>query len=206
MSHKELTRKKIVVNRSLRQNGSGLKGMTQRIKLTATWADLKLPTEVVRQLRKVCLQVNRWGRISSRESEPGKRRIILLRGRNNACRTQVAAVIANELHMNLYVVNLSAIISKYSGEIEKNLSKLFDKAETDNWILLFEETDELFGKRSEVKNAHERYSSGEISYLLQQIQCYNRIAIISTNVDSDFDEAFWRRFDLIVTLPPNTDE
>lgn len=199
--------KKIVVNRALQQKASGLDGMAQHIKSTATWADLGLPTEVVSQLRKVCSQVKQRDRVPNRESKPDKRLIILFSGLNGIRNTKAAEVIANELGVDLYRCDLSAIVSKYIGETEKNLSRVFDGAEAADAILFFDEADALFGKRNEVKDAHDRYANIEVSYLLRRIEGYNGIAILTTNLHSDLDEAFLRRLDFIVALtPPNADE
>jgi SpoVK/Ycf46/Vps4 family AAA+-type ATPase len=110
-------------------------------------------------------------------------------------------VIANALHLNLYRIDLSAVVSKYIGETEKNLRRLFDAAEDGGAILFFDEADALFGKRSEVKDSHDRYANIEINYLLQRIEAYRGLAILATNMKSSLDQAFMRRLRFIVNFP-----
>ena len=112
-----------------------------------------------------------------------------------------AEVIANELRLNLYRIDLSAVISKYIGETEKNLRRMFDAAENGGAILFFDEADALFGKRSEVKDSHDRYANIEINYLLQRMEAYRGLAILATNMKSALDTAFLRRLRFIVRFP-----
>jgi SpoVK/Ycf46/Vps4 family AAA+-type ATPase len=112
-----------------------------------------------------------------------------------------AEVIANELHLNLYRIDLSAVVRKYIGETEKNLRRLFDAAEDGGAILFFDEADALFGKRSEVKDSHDRYANIEINYLLQRMEAFRGLAILATNMRSALDQAFVRRLRFIVTFP-----
>jgi SpoVK/Ycf46/Vps4 family AAA+-type ATPase len=112
-----------------------------------------------------------------------------------------AEVIANELRLNLYRIDLSAVVSKYIGETEKNLRRLFDAAEDGGAILFFDEADAIFGKRSEVKDSHDRYANIEINYLLQRIEAYRGLAILATNMKSALDPAFMRRLRFIVNFP-----
>jgi SpoVK/Ycf46/Vps4 family AAA+-type ATPase len=112
-----------------------------------------------------------------------------------------AEVIANELRLNLYRIDLSAVVSKFIGETEKNLRRLFDAAEDGGAILFFDEADALFGKRSEVKDSHDRYANIEINYLLQRMEAYRGLAILATNMKSALDPAFMRRLRFIVNFP-----
>ena len=112
-----------------------------------------------------------------------------------------AEVIANDLRLNLYRIDLSAVVSKYIGETEKNLRRLFDAAEDGGAILFFDEADALFGKRSEVKDSHDRYANIEINYLLQRMEAYRGLAILATNMKSALDPAFMRRLRFIVNFP-----
>jgi SpoVK/Ycf46/Vps4 family AAA+-type ATPase len=112
-----------------------------------------------------------------------------------------AEVIANELRLNLYRIDLSAVVSKYIGETEQNLRRVFDAAEDGGAILFFDEADALFGKRSEVKDSHDRYANIEIGYLLQRLEAYRGLAILTTNMKSSLDTAFMRRFRFIVSFP-----
>jgi SpoVK/Ycf46/Vps4 family AAA+-type ATPase len=112
-----------------------------------------------------------------------------------------AEVIANELRLSLYRIDLSAVVNKYIGETEKNLRRLFDAAEGSGAILFFDEADALFGKRSEVKDSHDRYANIEINYLLQRIESYRGLAILATNQKNSLDTAFLRRLRFVVNFP-----
>src|SRR6266581_6276215 len=120
----------------------------------------------------------------------------LFAGESGTGKTMAAEVIANSLHLNL-----SAVVSKYIGETEKNLRRLFDAAEDGGAILFFDEADALFGKRSEVKDSHDRYANIEINYLLQRMESYGGLAILATNMRSALDSAFLRRLRFVVTFP-----
>jgi SpoVK/Ycf46/Vps4 family AAA+-type ATPase len=125
----------------------------------------------------------------------------LFSGESGTGKTMAAEVIANDLRLNLYRIDLSAVVSKYIGETEKNLRKLFDAAEQGGAILFFDEADALFGKRSEVKDSHDRYANIEINYLLQRMEAFSGLAILATNMKSALDPAFMRRLRFIVDLP-----
>jgi SpoVK/Ycf46/Vps4 family AAA+-type ATPase len=112
-----------------------------------------------------------------------------------------AEVMAAELGLDLYKIDLSTVISKYIGETEKNLERIFNEAEASNAILFFDEADALFGKRSEVRDSHDRYANVEISYLLQRMEAYNGVTILATNLRSNLDEAFTRRLQFAVDFP-----
>jgi SpoVK/Ycf46/Vps4 family AAA+-type ATPase len=118
-----------------------------------------------------------------------------------------AEVIANHLLLDLYKIDLSQVVSKYIGETEKSLNSIFQEAQASNSILFFDEADALFGKRSEVKDAHDRYANIEVSYLLQKMEEYDGIAILATNFRKNIDEAFLRRLQVIIDFPfPDEDE
>ncbi|MEP7218695.1 MAG: ATP-binding protein, partial [Bacteroidota bacterium] len=125
----------------------------------------------------------------------------LFAGESGTGKTMAAEVIANDLRLNLYRIDLSAVVSKYIGETEKNLRRLFDAAEDGGAILFFDEADALFGKRSEVKDSHDRYANIEINYLLQRIESYGGLAILATNMKSALDAAFMRRLRFIISFP-----
>ena len=125
----------------------------------------------------------------------------LFAGESGTGKTMAAEVLANDLRLNLYRIDLSAVVSKYIGETEKNLRRLFDAAEDGGAILFFDEADALFGKRSEVKDSHDRYANIEINYLLQRMEAYRGLAILATNMKSALDTAFLRRLRFIVQLP-----
>jgi SpoVK/Ycf46/Vps4 family AAA+-type ATPase len=131
----------------------------------------------------------------------------LFAGASGTGKTMAAEVMANHLRLNLYRIDLSAVVSKYIGETEKNLRRLFDAAEDGGAILFFDEADALFGKRSEVKDSHDRYANIEINYLLQRMEAYRGLAILATNMKSALDQAFMRRLRFIVNFPfPDADD
>jgi SpoVK/Ycf46/Vps4 family AAA+-type ATPase len=125
----------------------------------------------------------------------------LFAGESGTGKTMAAEVLANDLHLNLYRIDLSAVVNKYIGETEKNLRRVFDSAERGGAILFFDEADALFGKRSEVKDSHDRYANIEINYLLQRMEAFSGLAILATNMKSALDTAFMRRLRFIVNLP-----
>jgi ATP-dependent 26S proteasome regulatory subunit len=125
----------------------------------------------------------------------------LFAGKPGTGKTMAAEVMAHELHMDLYKIELSSMVSKYIGETEKNLERIFSEAENSNAILFFDEADSIFGKRSEVKDAHDRYANIEVSYLLQRMETYDGVTILATNLRANLDEAFTRRFDTIIDFP-----
>jgi len=180
--------------------------LAQRIEPKATWEELVLPDEQLSLLREIAAQVRQrsvvydeWGfrHIMSR----GFGISALFAGESGTGKTMAAEVIANELNMNLYRIDLSAVVSKYIGETEKNLRRVFDAAEDGGVILFFDEADALFGKRSEVKDSHDRYANIEINYLLQRMEAYRGLAILATNMKSALDQAFMRRLRFIVNFP-----
>jgi SpoVK/Ycf46/Vps4 family AAA+-type ATPase len=125
----------------------------------------------------------------------------LFTGASGTGKTLAAEVLGNELRLDVYQIDLSSVISKYIGETEKNLRRIFDAAEGCGAILLFDESDALFGKRSEVKDSHDRYANMEVSYLLQRIEAYQGLAILTTNLKDALDPAFVRRIRFIVQFP-----
>jgi SpoVK/Ycf46/Vps4 family AAA+-type ATPase len=125
----------------------------------------------------------------------------LFTGASGTGKTMAAEVLAHELRLDLFRIDLSSVVSKYIGETEKNLARLFDAAECGNAILLFDEADALFGKRSEVKDSHDRYATIEVSYLLQRMEAYRGLAILTTNMKQALDTAFLRRIRFVVQFP-----
>jgi ATPase family protein associated with various cellular activities (AAA)/winged helix domain-containing protein len=180
--------------------------LAQRLEPKATWDDLVLTDESSRLLRQIAAQVREryrvyeeWG--YARKMTRGLGINALFVGESGTGKTMAAEVIANELQLNLYRIDLSAVVSKYIGETEKNLRKLFDAAEQGGAILFFDEADALFGKRSEVKDSHDRYANIEINYLLQRMESFSGLAILATNMKSALDPAFMRRLRFIVNFP-----
>jgi AAA+ superfamily predicted ATPase len=186
--------------------------LAQRLVPKVTWDDLVLPVEEVNRLREIAAQVKHrnqvycdWG--FERKMNRGFGISALFAGDSGTGKTMAAEVIANELHLNLYRIDLSAVVNKYIGETEKNLRRLFDAAEGGGAILFFDEADALFGKRSEVKDSHDRYANIEINYLLQCIESYRGLAILATNMKSALDTAFMRRLRFVVNFPyPTMDD
>jgi len=185
---------------------SQLGELAQRIEPRHGWADLVLPDDRLAQLQEMCDQFryrhivyDEWG--FGRRSLAGRGLSALFAGPSGTGKTMAAEIIANELELNLYRIDLSAVVSKYIGETEKNLKRVFDAAEGGNDILLFDEADALFGKRSETKDAHDRYANIEVSYLLQKIEAYGGVAILTSNLRKNLDEAFMRRLHFTIEFP-----
>ena len=126
----------------------------------------------------------------------------LFAGDSGTGKTMSAEVIAGELGLDLYTVNLATVVDKYVGETEKNLERIFAEAGGVNAVLLFDEADAIFGKRSEVRDAHDRYANIESAYLLQRMETFDGLAVLATNLRSNIDEAFTRRLDMIIDFPP----
>jgi hypothetical protein len=183
-----------------------LDDLAQRIEPAAAWRDLVLPEAQLRPLREMAAHVRRRARVYDEWdfASKGKRGLgisALFSGVSGTGKTMAAEVLANELRLDLYRIDLSAVVSKYIGETEKNLRRVFDAAEEGGAILLFDEADALFGKRSEVKDSHDRYANIEVSYLLQRMEVYRGLAILTTNLKSALDTAFLRRIRFIVHFP-----
>ena len=183
-----------------------LESLAQRLEAKATWDDIVLPDEETQALRQIAGQVSQrakvyqnWG--FAKKMNRGFGISALFAGESGTGKTMAAEVIANELRLDLYRIDLSAVVNKYIGETEKNLRRLFDAAEDGGAILLFDEADALFGKRSEVKDSHDRYANIEINYLLQRIESYRGLAILATNMKGALDTAFMRRLRFIVNFP-----
>jgi AAA+ superfamily predicted ATPase len=168
------------------QTHPGLGNLAQHISPSATWDDLNLPDQQKSTLQEIASQVNQH---NSAFFTGGT-------GKTMACEA-----LANELNLKLYRVDLSQLVSKYIGETEKNLDRIFDAAEDKDWVLFFDEADALFGKRTEVKDSHDRYANIELNYLFQRMEAYRGLAILGTNIKDALDEAFLRRFRYVVHFP-----
>lgn len=183
-----------------------LGALAQRIEPMAGWNDLVLPEAQKATLRQIASHLRhrttvyqQWGFAS--KGSRGLGLSALFAGESGTGKTMAAEVLANELHLDLYRIDLSAVISKYIGETEKNLARVFDAADDSGVILLFDEADALFGKRSEVKDSHDRYANIEVSYLLQRMEAYRGLAILTTNQKAALDTAFHRRLRFVVQFP-----
>ncbi|WP_406103404.1 ATP-binding protein [Streptomyces sp. NBC_01003] len=188
------------------QNSAGLARLARRVEPTVTWDDLVLPAQTHRGLRELAVRarhrdqvLGQWG------MRPGGGRghgvIALFAGASGTGKTMSAEVVAADLGMDLYVVDLSTVVDKYIGETEKNLERIFTEASAVNAVLLFDEADAIFGKRSEVKDAHDRHANIESAYLLQRMESFDGIAVLTTNLRANLDEAFTRRLDVVADFP-----
>ncbi len=183
-----------------------LEGLAQRIPSTASWEDLVLPELQTDALKMICAQVRQryavyheWG--FARRHRRGLGISVLFTGPSGTGKTLAAEILAQQLRLDLYRIDLSAVVSKYIGETEKNLRLLFDAAEGCGGVLLFDESEALFGKRSEVHHSHDRFANIEIAYLLQRMEAFGGLAILTTNMKSALDNAFLRRIRMIVQFP-----
>jgi MoxR-like ATPase len=170
------------------------------------WGDIVLPTDRLQQLRDVCgyvtyraLVYDEWG--FDHKLSLGKGLNVLFAGPSGTGKTMAAEIIAGELGLDLYKIDLATVVSKYIGETEKNLALIFAEAETSNAILFFDEADALFGKRSDVRDSHDRYANVEIAYLLQRMEEYEGVVILATNLRKNMDEAFVRRMHFTIEFP-----
>ena len=180
--------------------------LAERLEPRATWDDIVIREDLHSLLRQIADQVRHRGRVYEdwgfrQRMNRGLGLVALFAGESGTGKTMAAEVIANELRLNLYRIDLSAVVSKYIGETEKNLRRLFDAAEDGGAILFFDEADALFGKRSQVKDSHDRYANIETNYLLQRMEAYQGLAILATNMKSGLDDAFTRRLRFSVTFP-----
>lgn len=196
----------ILWNACLNQARPNLDDLAQRIRVKAGWDDLVLPDqqkkilfEIVAHVRHQARVYEEWG--FAEKSDRGLGISALFSGPSGTGKTMAAEVLANELRLDLYRIDLSAVVSKYIGETEKQLRRVFDAAEQGGAILLFDEADALFGKRSEIKDSHDRYANIEVSYLLQRMEAYRGLAILTTNQKSALDTAFLRRIRFVIQFP-----
>ena len=178
------------------------------IKLTGKYSfeDIVLPDSQLKLLQEVLIhsQYRRqvfidWG--FQEKIRYGQGLSILFYGESGTGKTMAASIVASELDLDIYRIDLSGIVSKYIGETEKNLAKVFDEARKTNSILFFDEADALFGKRTDVKDAHDRYANIEVSYLLQKMEEYDGVSILATNLKDNIDDAFTRRIRFMVEFP-----
>ena len=189
-----------------RHSGRRLDELAQRIPPNAGWGDLVLPATQIGALHQIAAQVRQRKRVYhdwgfGRGQARGLGIAALFCGESGTGKTLAAEVLATELHLDLYRIDLAGVVSKYIGETEKNLRRVFDAAEDSGAVLLFDEADALFGKRSEVKDSHDRYANIEVSYLLQRMEAYRGLAILTTNLKSALDPAFQRRLRFVVHFP-----
>jgi ATP-dependent 26S proteasome regulatory subunit len=188
------------------QCGHELARLARRIEPRRGWDDIVLPEDSMAQLREICTRIAHHGRVLrewgfSQRLSLGKGVTALFAGPSGTGKTLAAEIIAYELGLFLYKVDLSSVVSKYIGETEKNLDRIFSAARDANCVLFFDEADALFGKRSEVRDSHDRYANLEISYLLQKMEEFEGLAILATNLRQNLDDAFTRRLAFTVHFP-----
>lgn len=176
----------------------------ERITTELEWEDLVLPDQAMKDLEEIVV----WTRHRQTVQEDWrlKRRLkpgfcSFFYGPPGTGKTLAAALLGKKTGLEVYRVDMSRVVSKYIGETEKNLASLFDQAEKSNWILFFDEADSLFGKRTEVSDAHDRYANQELAYLLQRIEDYPGIVILASNLNASIDKAFARRFQSVIHFP-----
>ncbi|HBB32868.1 MAG TPA: ATPase [Cyanobacteria bacterium UBA9273] len=188
------------------QSRPRLEDLAQRVEAIATWDNLVLPEQQKNVLRNISIHVRQRAKVYQEWGFAGKEAkglgiSALFSGASGTGKTMAAEVLAKELRLDLYRIDLSAVVSKYIGETEKNLRRIFDAAETGGAILLFDEADALFGKRTQVKDSHDRHANVEVSYLLQRMEAYQGLAILTTNLKESLDQAFLRRIRFSIKFP-----
>jgi hypothetical protein len=188
------------------QNAASLERLARRIVPGVGWPDLVLPASTVEQIRELAARARHRDQVLlDWRMRPGGGRgrgiTALFAGDSGTGKTMSAEVIAGELGLDLYAINLATVVDKYVGETEKNLDRLFTEAAGVNGVLLFDEADAIFGKRSEVRDAHDRYANIESAFLLQRMESFDGLAVLATNLRSNLDEAFTRRLDAVVDFP-----
>jgi AAA+ superfamily predicted ATPase len=193
------------------QNSAALEALARRIEPRVGWEDLVLPREVGQQLRELASWTRQRHRVLREwamrgAGSQGEGIAALFAGPSGTGKTMAAEVMAGELGVELYAVDLATVVDKYIGETEKNLDRIFSEAEGVNAVLFFDEADALFGKRSEVRDAHDRYANIEVAYLLQRMERFDGIAIMATNLRANLDDAFTRRLDAVVEFPMPEEE
>ncbi|UCV21115.1 ATP-binding protein [Ferribacterium limneticum] len=188
------------------ESRGGLDNLAQRLETTADWDSLVLPEAQLAVLRQIAAHLRQRFRVQEEwgfaaQGSRGLGLATLFAGESGTGKTLAAEVLAHSLNLDLYRIDLSAVVSKYIGETEKNLRRVFDAAEDCGAILLFDEADALFGKRTEVKDSHDRHANIEVSYLLQRMEAYHGLAVLTTNLKSSLDTAFLRRLRFVVQFP-----
>ncbi|MEM9514382.1 MAG: ATP-binding protein [Actinomycetota bacterium] len=188
------------------QNSAGLERLARRIVPSAGWTDIVLDTSTMRLLRQLTDRVAYRTRVLDEWSQRrgggrGEGTVALFAGASGTGKTLAAEVIAGELGLDLYVIDLATVVDKYIGETEKNLERVFTEAEGVNAVLLFDEADALFGKRSDVSDARDRYANIEVAYLLQRMESFDGLGILTTNLKTSLDESFARRLSMTLDFP-----
>ncbi|MFP5287945.1 MAG: AAA family ATPase [Thermoanaerobaculia bacterium] len=188
------------------QSSQKLAALAQKITPRYRWDDIVLPAARMEQLREICNMLRYRSRVYEDWGFGGKLAMgkglnVLFSGPSGTGKTMAAEILASDLGLDLYKIDLSSVVSKYIGETEKNLSRIFDEGRASNAILFFDEADAVFGKRTEVKDAHDRYANIEVSYLLQRMEEYEGMVILASNLKKNMDEAFVRRLHFTIEFP-----
>lgn len=189
-----------------RRAGASLARLARSVPQPYTWDDLVLPEDQTAHLREVAAHVTHRGTVYddwgfADRYATGNGLVVLFSGPSGTGKTMAASIVAREAGLDLYRIDLSSVVSKYIGETEKNLSRIFEAANEADVVLLFDEADALFGKRSEVSDAHDRYANIEVNYLLQRVEAYDGVVVLTTNFRRNIDDAFTRRIHLSVEFP-----
>ncbi len=187
-----------------------LEDVARRVEPKVSWEDLALPQVKLSQLKDIC---NRAREYDQMFGEPGIERSlshskglnVLFSGPPRSGKIMAAEAIASDLRMPLYKIDLMAVVNKYIGETERNLRRVFEAADRSDCVLFFDEADALFGKRTEVKDSHDRYANVDVAYLLQRMESFKGLAILTSNLKSALDEAFVRRLDCVIVFPSLAD-
>lgn len=179
--------------------------MIKKIETKLTWQDLVLPKETLTKIKDIEYLLNNHDLETERNLKPNYSPVLFF-GSPGIGKTLSACILGNHTDRDVYRVDLSIVISKYIGETEKNLSRLFDKVKDKDWILFFDEADALFGKKTNVQDAHDKYKNLEISYLSERIEDYPRPVISASNFKENIDQAFTRRFVNIIEFRVPTSE
>ncbi len=193
------------------QSAAALREHADKIQPTYDWDDIVLPEDRFRRLREVAAHINHRGTVYSEwgfgeKFSLGNGLAALFSGSSGTGKTMAAEVIANDAGLDLYRIDLANVVSKYIGETESNLEEIFDEAANTNALLLFDEADALFGKRSDVSDAQDRYANVEVNYLLQRIEDYEGAVILTSNLEQNIDDAFRRRLDVTLDFPRPTEQ
>ena len=203
------SRKRVTLRQAQLETRPPFDEFTQHIKPAADWGDLVLPDEGRQILRQIAEHMRRPPKVYERmgffAKHGGNQGIsVLFAGGSNRDRTTAAEVLASDLQVDMYRIDLSAAVKKYISETEKNLKQVFDDVETSGAVLVLDEADALFGKRTEVRDAHDRFVNIEVSHLLERVERFKGLAIFSAHRREDLDEAFTRRLRYLVEFPDST--
>jgi AAA+ superfamily predicted ATPase len=202
----EDTVRKSLWHAARRHSSQSLAQLTTCVTKPYKWDHLVLPETTLRRVREVASAIRQRDRVfhnwgMAERTGSGNGLMVLFSGASGTGKTMTAAIVASDLELELYRIDLASIVSKYIGETEKNLDRIFEAARRSNGILLFDEADALLGKRSEVKDAHDRYANIEIAYLLQKMEDHDGVVILATNLSKNLDQAFARRMHYVVEFP-----